>query len=312
MMNPLVSVVVPNYNHAAYLQQRIDSILNQTYTNIELILLDDCSSDDSKLIIESYRSHKAVAHIVYNEQNSGTTFKQWDRGINLARGEWIWIAESDDWCEPTLLETLIEGIAHDTCISYCQSILCYSSGDIWAPVRTHRYSQSYVGNEFMKTQMLFELPIYNASMTIFKKSIFHSIDKEFTTYKFCGDWLFWILAARHGNITVSGKYLNYFRKHDKDVSGKAYKEGLFYTEYVKIMSYLVNQSLVTVEEKQSLMLQKYAKFIDDKQLNPQFMIHIKAQLLKETGNYFYSTFAYRCLGFRKYISALLFKIKQRE
>ncbi len=91
-----VSVILPNYNHSKYLKQRIDSILNQTFQDFELILLDDNSPDDSVDIIESYRDHKRVSHIHLNKENSGSTFKQWERGFSLAKGEYIWIAESDD------------------------------------------------------------------------------------------------------------------------------------------------------------------------------------------------------------------------
>lgn len=91
-----VSVIIPNYCHARFLNQRIDSVLNQTYSDYEVIILDDCSTDNSREIIESYRNHPKISHIVYNEKNSGSTFIQWEKGFELARGEYIWIAESDD------------------------------------------------------------------------------------------------------------------------------------------------------------------------------------------------------------------------
>jgi glycosyltransferase involved in cell wall biosynthesis len=93
---PLVSVIIPNYNHAAYLNERIDSVLNQTFRDFEVILLDDCSTDNSREIIESYRGHEKISQIEYNEVNSGSTFIQWKKGLDLAQGDWIWIAESDD------------------------------------------------------------------------------------------------------------------------------------------------------------------------------------------------------------------------
>ena len=108
---PTVSVIVPNYNHAPFLKQRIDSILRQTYQDFELILLDDCSTDGSREIMESYRNNPHVSHIVYGESNSGSAFRQWDKGIALAKGEWIWVAESDDYCEPFFLERLMGEVA---------------------------------------------------------------------------------------------------------------------------------------------------------------------------------------------------------
>lgn len=64
---PTVSVIVPNFCHAPYLEERIESILAQTYRDFELILLDDCSTDDSREVLERYRQHPNVSRIVYNE-----------------------------------------------------------------------------------------------------------------------------------------------------------------------------------------------------------------------------------------------------
>ena len=120
-----ISVIIPNYNHGAFLQQRIESVLNQTFQDFELIILDDCSTDNSKAIIETYRYHPKVSTIEYNLENTGSTFLQWKKGIELAKGEWIWIAESDDWCETTLLvELTTPAIKYSDCtLSYCQSII---------------------------------------------------------------------------------------------------------------------------------------------------------------------------------------------
>ena len=67
---PRVSVILPNYNHARFLKERIDSILNQTFQDFELILLDDCSSDNSVEVLEEYRNNPHVSHIELNEQNA--------------------------------------------------------------------------------------------------------------------------------------------------------------------------------------------------------------------------------------------------
>lgn len=92
----MVSVILPNYNHVVYLKERIESILNQTYQNFELILLDDCSADNSCDILNAYKEHPKVSALMLNEKNTGNTFLQWDRGIRLAKGKYVWIAESDD------------------------------------------------------------------------------------------------------------------------------------------------------------------------------------------------------------------------
>lgn len=120
-MSPKVSVIVSNYNHSAYLKERIDSILNQTYQDFELIILDDCSTDNSMSIIESYRNNSHVTHVVQNEQNSGSPFLQWHKGIALAQGEYIWIAESDDAAHPQFQSTLVGQL-----VCHPEAVLAYS------------------------------------------------------------------------------------------------------------------------------------------------------------------------------------------
>ena len=124
MQYPLVSIIIPNYNHAQFLNQRIDSILHQSYTNYEIIILDDMSTDNSIDIIKQYQDNEHVSHVVINEENSGSPFKQWKKGINLAKGELIWIAESDDTCEETLLGTLVNEFQKDEkcTVAFCKSI----------------------------------------------------------------------------------------------------------------------------------------------------------------------------------------------
>ena len=74
VVSPKVSVIIPSYNHAAYLSQRIESILYQTYTDFELIILDDCSPDNSREIISRYAAAHANVQAIFNEVNSGSTF----------------------------------------------------------------------------------------------------------------------------------------------------------------------------------------------------------------------------------------------
>src|SRR5271166_9524 len=83
---PRVTVVTPNYNHARYLPQRLNSILAQTYQDFELIILDNASTDNSREVIELYVKDPRVTAIV-NAENNGSTFKQWKLGLSHANGE---------------------------------------------------------------------------------------------------------------------------------------------------------------------------------------------------------------------------------
>src|SRR5580704_8103971 len=119
---PRVSIVVPNYNHARFLPKRIESILRQSYQDFELILLDDCSTDESRTILSQYASDPRV-RLEFNQVNSGSTFKQWNKGVKLARGKYVWLAESDDYADERLLEKLMARLEGDpsTVLCYCRS-----------------------------------------------------------------------------------------------------------------------------------------------------------------------------------------------
>ncbi|MBE9598803.1 glycosyltransferase [Pedobacter sp. MC2016-24] len=244
---PKVSVIIPNYNHADYLVQRIESVLNQSYQDFEVIILDDCSTDNSSQVINPYSQHPKVSEIIYNKKNSGSTFKQWEKGIALAKGEFIWIAESDDWCESNLLAELVFGLEKDPkcTFSYCQSYCIQNTNEISWQSQHPLLSEVIEGDIFIREYMLLNNSVFNASMVLWKKEQFKNISKEFLDYKFCGDWLFWIELSRLGKVHVSGKLLNYFRKHDQDVSGKATKTGLDLIENLKVLQILYRENLIT-------------------------------------------------------------------
>jgi glycosyltransferase involved in cell wall biosynthesis len=241
-----VSVIIPNYNHAPFLKQRIDTVLNQTFQGFELIILDDCSTDNSKEVIELYAGNSKISHIIYNTANSGSPFLQWEKGITLAKGKYVWIAESDDWCEPSLLETLVEGMRKDdNCvISYCQMYYITENNNIKWQSKHNFLSEMIESKAFIQDYLAVKVSIFNASMAIFKREKFKLISPEFTTFKFSGDHFFWIEIARHGKTHISGKVLNYFRKHDKDVSSKAYKSGLNFVEALNIINWMYKEELI--------------------------------------------------------------------
>lgn len=233
----MISAIIPNYNHSKYLKQRIDSVLNQTYTDYELIILDDCSLDDSRSIIEGYRNHPKVSQIIYNEENSGSTFKQWDKALSLAQGEYVWIAESDDWAAPDLLATLFENITKedDIVLSYCQSYKVNSSGDItgtWLEQvkmfdnGVSFFSQNFIcsGVDFIKNFLLEKNVIPNASAVLFRKEAYYKINGVDLDVKACADWLLWMKILTVGKIAFSPLILNYFRYHKESVIATVFKQ----------------------------------------------------------------------------------------
>jgi len=281
-----VSVIIPNYNHGCYLNQRIDSVLNQTYKDFEIIILDDCSPDNSREIIEEYRGYDKVSKIVFNATNSGSTFKQWQKGIDLANGEYIWIAESDDWCEPTLLETLMNGLLANVNVgvAFCQSCYYYETNKIKETTYYPYYANTENGRLFIQRYMLNGNNVVNASMAVWKKELYNKIDLEFTQFKFCGDWLFWISLMQLSDVFVSGKVLNYFRNHSKDVSTKFYSTGNNIIENIELYGILRRRNIIESNQYKMLLKRQYVNFLGVKNFIQQSNVVNIYNAFKENAN----------------------------
>lgn len=226
-MKNFVSIIVPNYNHSKFLEQRIESILNQTYQNFELILLDDASTDNSLNILKQYKNHPNVSHLIINEKNSGSPFIQWNKGLQLAKGEYIWIAESDDYSEHTFLEELLGFNSKKNKqldVLYCQSFDVDEKGN--NPCNRISYTQNFEpniwennfeldGDVFISNYLKVKCVIPNASAVLFKKQLLEKIplDEFHLKMKICGDWLFWIKIIKGNKVGFFNKPLNYFRYH---------------------------------------------------------------------------------------------------
>lgn len=239
---PKVSVIVPNYNHAPYLEQRIESILNQTFQDFELILLDDCSNDNSVEVLKRYAAHPKLSHLVINEHNSGSTFKQWDKGIALSKGEYVWIAESDDVADLSFLETISNLIKNrpDIGLAYTQSRLINSKGNVTYEPTFEKVDpvKKYSGTDYIRTKLLFSNVIWNASMMVFRKSLYDVVDKsQFVNMKYCGDWFFYTLISEQCNVLEINQVLNNFRVHTQNVSTNAESNGKTFFEGLDIYNY---------------------------------------------------------------------------
>jgi succinoglycan biosynthesis protein ExoO len=103
--HPLVSIIIPAYNTESYIAKAIQSAQEQTLTNIEIIVIDDCSTDNTLAIAQSFNDPRIT--VVHNSENLGVASTR-NKAIKLAKGSWLALLDSDDWYEPNRLETLLE------------------------------------------------------------------------------------------------------------------------------------------------------------------------------------------------------------
>ena len=226
MKTPLISIIVPNYNHAVFLEQRLDSIFNQTFQDFEVILLDDCSSDNSIELLNTYAKNEKVSHLILNKENSGSPFKQWKKGIDLAKGKYIWIAESDDYCELTFLDKILKQFEKYPFIGlcYCQTLDVDNVGrpilnriNYTKEFSPNNWNNDFVinGLEFIKNYLIVKNVIPNASAVVYKKALIKQSDftSDLINMSMCGDWFFWIKICQGVSISFTTSTCNYFRNH---------------------------------------------------------------------------------------------------
>lgn len=254
-----ISVVIPNYNYENFLLPRIYSILNQTEKIHELIILDDCSKDNSRKLIDEI-VEKIAPYIkvqkVYNQENSGCAFKQWKKGFALATGDYVWIAEADDCCDKTLLKNIIKPIKQDKniYISYADTAFINAWDKIILPTikpeidirKTNHWESDFVDNglEEIKNYTFLNCIIANVSSCIIKRDNYDDIFEKIIEYKQAGDWLFYVSVMKKGDIAFCNKPLNYYRLHGNNVTSVTKKQKHF-DEIVRIHGEIRNMIEMT-------------------------------------------------------------------
>jgi glycosyltransferase involved in cell wall biosynthesis len=118
----LVSVVLGTYNGQSYLREQLDSVLAQTYTALEIIAIDDCSSDATVSILREYAARDTRIKVVVNERNLGF-IRNFQKGCSLSTGDFIALCDQDDYWMPEKIERMVAAIGAYPMV-YCDSLLC--------------------------------------------------------------------------------------------------------------------------------------------------------------------------------------------
>ncbi len=247
---PHVSVVVPNYNYEKFLPERLQTIAAQTYQDFELILLDDRSSDGSVDILKDRARRRPGTRVIVNEKNSGSPFAQWLRGMELAKGDLIWIAEADDSCTPGLLSALIPSLEdRNVFLAYVKSVPVGTEGQVYGDyeeiylnrINDGRWSRPYVATDHEEAQEGLGIAncIPNASSLVFRRlEPEPDFAETLKSMRLCGDWYFYLRAMRGGLVAYCEQPLNLHRRHPETVTKSTEGSTRYFDEFAKVRDYV--------------------------------------------------------------------------
>ena len=231
---PTVSVVVPNFNYARHLRQRVESIWAQQVAIEEIVILDDASTDDSDFVIRQLEIESAVSvRVVRNDVNSGSVARQWARGVSMARSELVWIAEADDFAEPGFLAAVLPAFEDpDVVLSYSESRMVDEDGAILAPdyrgyvadIDPIRWTGDFRANgpDEVARALAVKNTIPNASAAVFRREPLAAVlakhMEELGRFRNVADWLCYIRLLAHGSVAFTARPLNNHRRHARSVT----------------------------------------------------------------------------------------------
>jgi len=286
-----VSIILPNYNHEKFLQKRIDSILDQSYQNFELIILDDASTDGSLQILERYKNNSKVTHFEINTTNSGSPFAQWKKGIDIAKGDLIWIAESDDFCTNNFLQETVTFLENNKKASLVfvktKTINLFTNTDIVIEPHKNTGLYSNISENFLFNWFFENSPfkILNASSCLFRAEVINTeILNKITTFRYAGDKLFWAsIILKHDFFGFINKTINFQPYHNQTTRTR--------------QSLKIN----TKRNDEVLYIYKYSKFIDSKSVSSGWRTELGSRLLL---SFLYDFFAFKNLRLKNLIKGL--------
>ena len=211
LYSPLVSVIIPLYNYEKYVIEAINSVLEQTYINWELIIVDDCSTDNSFNTVADYIDKIKISQniiLLQNEQNKGSSATR-NTGIKQSKGEYVLCLDADDYVSKYFLEEYVKAIIKgDADIVYCNCQFFQNSKHKWKTAPPTHYRDKIFYNNYL------------ICCSMFSRIAWESVGGYNENQKAYLDWDFWIrcnLAGFKKAIKVN-KYLFYYRKHGKSIS----------------------------------------------------------------------------------------------
>ena len=247
-MEIVVSVIIPSYNYRRFLKKRLASVTGQTFRDIEIIFIDDSSTDGSLEYAKTVLKDSGVPfQIIHNTENSGSVFAQWRRGFENARGRYIWFAEADDDCSPDFLETIMPVFKEYPAVGmvYSASHAVNRKNRIMHPdffknlykdISPDKWDRDYIneGEQEIKEALSIMNTIPNASAVVMSRDAIEAAGGIPLNCRLSGDWYLYVQICKKFDIGFISEALNYNRIHSRRVTERLQFTNIYFTESIKI------------------------------------------------------------------------------
>lgn len=249
-----VSVIVPNYNYADYITQRLDTIFSQDYPIFETIVLDDKSKDNSLEVISEYiKETQFDIQVIENKTNSGSGYHQWNKGAKLAKGDFVWIAEADDLSDSSFISKALN-LLSDPEVGFVFSDSAQideNDRNVGNSYRNYidvkrdgQFDHDFVmdGKEFVANYLSVKNVILNVSGVLWRKDallkVLKATEDKHGKMRVACDWLMYAKAGIMGyKIGYIAEPLNIHRRHSTSVTHSRNPE-LHLQEILDVQDYI--------------------------------------------------------------------------
>jgi hypothetical protein len=234
---PAVSVAVPNYNYARFMPERLGSVFAQSLPVREVIVLDDCSTDDSLDVIRAVaRRHGREIRLEPNSTNSGSVFAQWRKAAEMAQGDFLWIAEADDLSDPDFLLRATARMARDPAIRFAftdSRTIGADGAPMWPDYKAYYAtlepgaldrSDVFAAEAFVRRFLAVKNMVLNVSAVVWRReALLEALDacaEDLRGFRMAGDWRLYLqaLAAPGARVAYEATPLNVHRRHAASVT----------------------------------------------------------------------------------------------
>jgi len=259
----MVSVVLSTYNGEKYIKQQLDSILAQTYTNFELIVVDDFSTDGTTKIVEEFEQ-KYTNILLYKGKSNLGYIKNFERGVKLAKGDLIAFSDQDDYWYPNKLAVLINTIG--------KYDVAYSDSEFVDENLNLLNKNMSTNHNLLTSSNPLNFVVKNCvsgHAMIFKRTLLND-DFKFPAL-IPHDWWITFLASCNNGVIYVNQALVKYRIHETNIIGGEGHNKVKKVDKIKAYKYRINKFLEIAEGKEKMVLKKISRSYETNSITKRFM-----------------------------------------